>query len=161
MSAVAHSDRSVSSLVIAALLLCAREFLLRLKLPRPTVAQIIAATGATRSRAYELKDALLAQLPTLQRPVGRPAALPPPAASNATAKLSVAVISYMAAHPGCVYGGAARRRYSDAFRAFVIELRERHPDVATELFAAAVVIPVGTIKDWLATGSTSTANNAA
>ena len=75
MSAVVDSARSVSSLVIAALLLCAREFLRALQLPHPTVVQIIDATGATRSRAYQLKDELLELLPTLHRPPGRPAGL--------------------------------------------------------------------------------------
>ena len=43
------------------------------ELPCPTVAQGIASTGASRSRPYKLRDAVLAALPSLQRPVGPPA----------------------------------------------------------------------------------------
>jgi len=35
----------------------------------------------------------------------------------------------LCSHPGCVYGGAERRRYNDTFRRFVLDLREQHPDV--------------------------------
>jgi hypothetical protein len=160
MSAVVDSARSVSSLVIAALLLCAREFLRLFELPHPTVTQIIDATGATRSGAYQLKDALLALLPTLQRPLGRPAAAPPAVDNDTTVELLRAVLVYMRDHPGCVYGGGARRRYSDAFRAFVIELREQHPQLSTEMFAAAIMLPIGTLKDWLAAANTSVTGDA-
>jgi hypothetical protein len=86
---------------------------------------VIAATGASRSRAYELRDALLAVLPSLQRPVGRPSAPPPPSATidDGGHALSLDVLRFVMEHPGCVYGGAERRRYDDAFRSFVIELR--------------------------------------
>jgi hypothetical protein len=45
---------------------------------------VIASTGASRSRAYELRDELLAVLPSLLRPVGRPL-VPPRAVEPDTA----------------------------------------------------------------------------
>ena len=124
-----------------------------LDLPHPSVTQVIAATGASRSRAYELRDALLAVLPSLQRPVGRPSAPPPTSTTtdDAAHALSLDVLRFLMEHPGCVYGGVERRRYDDAFRRFVLSLRERHADVELERFAAAIVVPLGTLKEWLGT----------
>ena len=68
------SGEPVSPLLISALLLASAEHARRLSLAHPSVGEILAATGATRSRAYELRDALVASLPSLQRPLGRPAA---------------------------------------------------------------------------------------
>jgi hypothetical protein len=116
------------------------------------VAQIIEATGASPSRAYELRAAVLAALPTLVRPVGRPPAPPREAPPEATAALLSAVVTFLMDHPGCVSGSAARRRYADAFRHFVVELRERHADLEIEAFAEAVQVPLGTLKDWLRAG---------
>ena len=71
-----RSRRARLPLLVAALLLAAGEHLRALSLPHPTVQQVTEATGASRSRAYELRDALLAGLPSLLRPVGRPPAPP-------------------------------------------------------------------------------------
>jgi hypothetical protein len=118
-------------------------------LPHPTVEEILAATGATRSRAYELCAALLALLPTLARPCGRPAtptAEPPPAFDGITA----AVLSYVLRHPGCARTGGERQGYSDEFRHFIVQLRAEHPDLALEDFSRHCAIPLGTLKPWLA-----------
>jgi hypothetical protein len=141
---------------VAALLLAGRAHLHQLGLPRPTVEQVIAATSASRSRAYELRDELLAVLPSLQRPVGRPPAPPTPSAAtdDAAHALSLDVLRFIMEHPGCVHAGAERRHYGDAFRLFVLELRERHADLVLERFAAALLVPLGTLKEWLGTGTT-------
>jgi hypothetical protein len=155
MTPVAEIGAPVSPALIAALLLAATEHLRALDLPRPTVAQVIASTSASRSRAYELRDALLATLPSLQRPVGRPPAPPREADPDAVVALLRAVTSFVMDHPGCVYGGPDRRCYTDAFRHFVLELREQHLDVDIEPFAKAILVPLGTLKDWLAGGKTA------
>lgn len=136
-------------MLVAGLLLAAGEHLRARDLPCPTVAQVVAATGASRSRAYELRDAVLAVLPSLQRPIGRPPA-PREVAADVTTTMLRAVVSFMMAHPGCVYGGTERHRYTDAFRHFVLELRHQHADVELEHFADAIMVPLGTLKDWLA-----------
>lgn len=155
MTPVAQVGAPVSPVLVAALLLATAEHLRALDLPRPTVAQVIASTGASRSRAYELRDALLATLPSLLRPVGRPPAPPREAAPDAVIAVLGAVMSFVMDHPGCVYGGPDRRRYTDAFRHFVLELREQHTDVDIEPFAKAILVPLGTLKDWLASGETA------
>jgi hypothetical protein len=149
MPAVPEVGAPVSPLLVAALLLAAGEHLRALGLPHPTVQQVTEATGASRSRAYELRDALLVGLPSLLRPVGRPPA-PTRAVDPDTAhELRGDVMTFVMGHPGCVYGGAERRRYDDTFRRFVLDLREQHPDVDLEYFAEAIRVPLGTVKEWL------------
>jgi len=120
---------------------------------------VIAATRASRSRAYELRDAVRAALPPLSRPVGRPPAPPREAATDVTTPLLRAVVTFLMNHPGCVYGSSERRCYSDAFRHFVLELRGQHADVEIELFADAVLVPLGTLKDWLGAGVSDAEEN--
>jgi hypothetical protein len=137
--------------------LAANVVLRGLDLPCNAVDEILTATGATRSRAYELRDAILATLPSLLRPVGRPPAPPREAAPDTTKALLREVHAYLRDHVGAVSGGAERARYSDAFRHFVVELRARHADMALDHFADAVMIPLGTLKDWLDTGTSAEA----
>jgi hypothetical protein len=152
MQAVAEVGAPVSPVLVAALLLAGSGHLRALDLPGPTVAQVIEATGASRSRAYEVRDALLAVLPSLQRPVGRPS-VPPPAVEPDTARaLHSDVMTFVMDHPGCVYGGAERRRYDDTFRRFVLDLREQHAGLDLDHFAAAIPVPLGTLKEWLGRG---------
>lgn len=112
--------------------------------------QVLASAEVSRSRAYELRDAVLAVLPSLLRPVGRPPAPPREVAPDVTISLLRAVVTFMRAHPGCVvFGGAERHRYTDAFRHFALELREQHAGVDLDQFAEAIMVPLGTLKDWL------------
>lgn len=136
---------------LAAVLMLARSIAKRHELPYPTVAAILAATGASKSRAYELVAKLAAVLPTLVRAPGRPARALSATTLDAHTELTRAVLAYVMAHPGCVDRGAERNRYSDGFRRFVLELHEQHPSVALDAFAAAVAVPLGTLKDWLRT----------
>ncbi len=143
-------------IVIAGLLVAARRFLDEYDLPRPTAAAVLAATGAGRTRAYEIADQLLAALPEFARPPGRPPALPTEAATRPSdgEAIAHAVIEYLIAHPGCV-SGDHRRRYSDGYRSFVLELRGQFAAVPAPVFAATVHVPEGTLADWLgATGAT-------
>ena len=154
MPSVTDPRPAVSPLPTAALLLAAASHLRRLRLPHPTPDAIFAATGATRSRAYELMQALLDLLPSLARPVGRPRAEPPP--PEDTSSLTDQVLSFVMRHPGCVHGQTCRQRYSDGFRGFILELCELHRQVSLEAFAAAVHVPLGTLKDWLRGGRQDT-----
>jgi hypothetical protein len=130
---------------VAALLLTANTHLARLGLRRPGTTDILNATGASRSRAYELKDRLEARLGTLTAPAGRPLAASPTPASQ---PLATRVLSYLLAHPGCVRGNSRQRRYSDGFAHFVMELMAEHPDVYVEALAQTILVPAGTLKDW-------------
>lgn len=150
MPQVAEKLLSVCPVVVAALLLLARAVCASLALPAPSVADILAATKAPRSTAYELLGVLVELLPTLTRTRGRPPA-PTPPTTTATESDAVtrAVLGYVMRHPACVHGGEARRRYSDAFRRFVLELRAEHASIELEAFAGATELPLGTLKDWL------------
>src|SRR5690606_5206923 len=124
-------------------------------LSMPAAAQIVAATGATRSRAYELRDAILGVLLTLARPPGRPKAQREPAPDSALAELRGEVLRFVMQHPGCVHDGPGRSRYAESFRLFVLELRERHVELSLTDFATAVLLPIGTLEDWLRPGRTA------
>lgn len=151
MAVVSDRDRRVSPPLVAALLLAAGVFLRRLRLGRPSEAAVLAATGAGRSRAYELRNELLEWLPALLRPVGRPAAEPTAPPSSRTADLGAEVLRFVMDHPGSVWGGE-RRGYSDEFRVFLLELRERYADLDLVAFARAVQVPLATLEDWLRSG---------
>lgn len=145
---VPHSP--VAPVVKAGVLLIARRFAEEHDLPRPTAAAVLEATGAGKTRAYELADELFRLLPSLERPPGRPAA---PVAEDTPPSdvetIAHEVIDYLIAHPGCVTGDA-RRRYADGYRQFVLELRERFAAMAASVFANAVRVPEGTLAEWLA-----------
>ncbi len=154
LSGLTESGELVSPLLIASLLLASGEHARRLALACPTVGEILEATGASRSRAYELRHALLALLPSLQRPVGRPAVTAsPPTDDHTRAMLAVArdLRRCTFAHPGCV-AGDRRRKYSDGFRHRVLELRAEHLDLPVERLADAAQVPLETLEDWLRAG---------
>ena len=62
---VANADSAVAPVLTAALLLLAAQHARRLNLPVPSGARIFEATGAKRSRAYELSEQLARLLPGL------------------------------------------------------------------------------------------------
>jgi len=142
--------------VTAALLLAAHASLRHLDLPCPTVAQILDATGAKRSRAYQLKKVLLSLLPNLARPVGRPRTTSTSSLSTETSVLSQKVLHFVAEHPGAICGGEKRRRYSDTFRRFVLELCEQQREIDLATISEAICVPLGTLKDWLRGGQENT-----
>jgi hypothetical protein len=142
-----EAPQTVSPHAIAALLVAARTHLAVLGLPCPSVDAIVTATGASRSRAYELSAEILERLPTLVAPRGRPPKPSPAHAPDATT-LTEVVLGFVMDHPGCV-DRDERRRYSDAFRHFVLDQHRRHAALDLEVFAAAVHVPLGTLKDWL------------
>lgn len=152
MTSVTHPQADVSPTVTAGLILCALSALERLDLPRPTAKEALEATGASRSRAYELKNALSELLPTLARPVGRPRQPDTPMAPTAESSLSQQALRFVAEHPGAICAGAQRRCYSAGYRRFVLDLCGAHPDVDRATLAEAVTVPLGTLKDWLRGG---------
>jgi hypothetical protein len=138
----------VPPLAQAAVLLVARTLCRHYELPCPSTDAVLAATGASRSRAYEVTAPLAALLATLVRPIGRPASSPSPAESPAP-PLTREVLRYVMQHPGCAHRHDKRQSYSDGFRHCVLALREQHPELALETFAALVDVPEGTVKAWL------------
>lgn len=138
--------------MVAALLLLARDVGRAAGLTLPSGGEIMRATSAGRTRAYELRQALREVLPTLERSPGRPASVPEPVPAVIPHALRGEMLEYLYAHPGAVHGTPARRRYTDAFRHFVVGLHERHPELATVALAEAVAVPLGTVQEWLERG---------
>lgn len=135
----------------AAVLLCARRIGEQLELPFPSTSAILGATGATRSRAYEVASELRELLPTLARPPGRPRAEPTSQPPSTIAELRGEALRFAMSHPGCVRLDRERTRYSESWRRFVIGLHERRADVPLPELADALCMPLGTIEDWLRT----------
>ena len=150
MTAISDSSPAIAPSVIAGLLLAARDHQLLLGLYGSDVDQIVEKTGASRSSAYEAKAKLLASLPSLVRPVGRPSAPASPPSPTAEA-LTRRVLRFLLDHPGCVHGGSEHRHYSDSFRRLALDLREKHPELGVEELAHAIEVPVDTLRDWLRT----------
>jgi hypothetical protein len=151
---ISDLSSAVASNVTAGLVLAARSLAgaMTPNLSMPTATQIVVEAGATRSRAYELRDAILGILPTLARPPGRPKAERAPAPVSVTADLRGEVLRFVMQHPGCVHEQPGRSRYAESFRLFVLELRERHIEFPLTDFAVAVLVPIGTLEDWLRPG---------
>ena len=145
-----HDDApAVSPNVTAGVLLCARALAESLGLAMPSAMDIIEATGAARSRAYEIAQELRASLPALSRAPGRPPVVRVPAPRNEIDALRAEVSHFERAHPGCVHVAGERGHYGDVFRLFVVELRERHASTSLTDFAVAIDVPLGTVEDWL------------
>ena len=140
-----QSSDVASHTIIAALFLAAGTHLARMGLSHPTTREILNATGASRSRAYELKERLETQLPTLTAPSGRPTK---PAEELPPLDLATEMLGYVMAHPGCVSGRGQRREYSDGLIFFVTGLMERHSDISIDVLAQLILVPAGTLKEW-------------
>jgi hypothetical protein len=145
-----QSFSSVSPHVQAAVLLAARILCKHLALPYASADEILGATSASRSRAYELYTALLTLLPTLVKPCGRPAQKSTaPSSPSEPADITGAVLRYVLQHPGCAHACGERQGYSDGFRHFIVKLHEQYPDPPLENFSRCCGIPLGTLKPWL------------
>ena len=149
---IAEDLLSTYPVAVAGLLIHGRAVCESLGMPAPTVAQILAATQVPRSTAYEMVAVIVALLPTLTRERGRPPKAPPPLVPE-SATLTRAVLAYVMRNPGCVEHSDVRQHYSDGFRRRVLDLRAEHPALDVEVFAAAVEVPLGTLKDWLRSSS--------
>ena len=102
---VREREPAVAPVVAAGVLLAARTLGVDLGLEMPRPAAILDATGARRSRAYEVRDAIRALLPSLIRPPGRPPKPHRPPAPDVTHALRAEVLRFVMDHPGCVHGG--------------------------------------------------------
>jgi len=135
--------------VTAGVLLCACRLTKSLGLAMPAVADVLDATGATRSRAYEVARELREMLPALVRPPGRPHAEATAAPPSKIAELQREALRFLMSHPGCARLERERMRYHDSWRGFVVALHERHSDVALPELADALCMPLGTLEGWL------------
>jgi hypothetical protein len=139
---------ALSPSVQAGLLLAAIPVLIAHGLPAPSATAVLNATGASRTTAYKARSRLDALVPDLLPPPGRPAAPAPPPLSD-TAELHGQVLAFIFDHAGAVAGSPERRKYSDRFRLFVIELCETYAQIPLSTLAQATGVPLPTLKDWL------------
>lgn len=140
---------AVSPNVTAGVLLCARRLGEQLELPFPATSAILDATGASRSRAYEVAGVIREMLPALARPVGRPRAEPTSPPPSTIAELRAEALRFVMRQPGCVRLERERMRYHDSWRAFAIALHEKYADVPLCELADALCMPLGTLEGWL------------
>ena len=147
MLPVPAEEPVVSPILTAGLLLAAIPSLTALGLARPSAVEVLDATGASKTRAYEIRAEILTILPGLLRSPGRPPDAPLLAAD--TGPISREILAFLMGHPGAAMTTASRHTYSDGFRHRVIELAEQHVQVGIAQLAEAVGVPVATVQDWL------------
>jgi hypothetical protein len=104
-------DRSpaIAPVVTAGVLLAVHREALQRGLGMPSVHQIMDAMGASRSRAFEIKDAVVALLPTLVRLPGRPRTEPAPAPSGQHAALLLEALRFVMRHLGACRSARSAR----------------------------------------------------
>lgn len=135
---------------LAALLLLARPHLHRLGLGQVSAKAVLEATGATKTRAYELADTLSKRLDELVAPRGRPVSSREPNADQdqTLLKIARAGFEYLHAHPGATQHGKRKSYYSDGFRDFVVSQCEEHPELDIADVAQTLGLPATTVCDW-------------
>lgn len=141
----------------AGVLLAAREIATSRGLPWSSVDEIIAATNADRASAHEIADALIALLaaftPSPSPPRGEPEPEPDATRDSQLVAIARAGIRFVVRHPHCA-------RNSDRYRRFVLELRKRYAGVTMSEFADAIMLPIGTLEDWMRVPRLATAASA-
>lgn len=144
-------DPKLPANLVAALLLLARPHLRALDLAKLSAAAVLEATGAAKSRAYELAAALRDQLVELVAPVGRPARVDEQIVEHADAlrELARRALEYLLAHPGAAERTTSKAHYDDGFRDFVVAQCEAHPELENTAIADALMLPVTTLREWL------------
>lgn len=144
-------ETELAANILAALLLLARPFLRSLGLAQVSAKAVLEATGATKTRAYELSGDLRRQVDQLAAPVGRPAkSIDEPTADRDDAQqLARRVLEYLYTHPGAVARRTTKAQYSAEFRDFVVGLCNEHPTLDVEAVADELVLPATTVRGWL------------
>ena len=165
MSVVTETTTDVSPLLIAAMMLSVRTMAAPYEeLLLPSASEILRVTGAGRTRAYELASKIRQEVRKLVRPPGRPrkeAVDSEPPSTAVTEELSRQVLSWLMEHPGSVTSQGRRRRYSTAFRSYILDLVEEHRELSLGEFAQAVCVPLPTVYDWLRAGEPESDSSAA
>ncbi len=160
MTLLNNISPNVSKNLFAAFLLVAANCFRKLNLQAPSSSQIIETVGAGKTRAYKLTSAVEQSIEGLSRTAGRPSN-PKPETPRDTGHISRRVVEYIMENAGCVsMSGKQRRKYSDDFRYFIVELWEQEKEnIDTAAFAHAALIPEGTFKEWIGSVRESSSEN--
>ena len=166
MTLLNNISPNVSKNLFAAFLLVAANCFRKLKLPAPSSSQIIETVGAGKTRAYKLTSTVEQSIEGLSRTAGRPSNQKPEAHQD-TGHISRRVVEYIMDNAGCVsMSGKQRRRYSDEFRCFIVNLwekekekKEEKENIDTATFAHAAQIPEGTFRQWIGSIQENTSEN--
>lgn len=132
----------------AGLLLVTRRFAEAHGLPRSSVEQILAATGANHEAALEIEAALVAALAALEQALSPCDRAPEVDDRGRIDALTYEALCYVMQNPACTRR-TARGRHAAVYRQFVIELRARYADVSASAFADALHVPVSTLDAWM------------
>jgi len=141
--------------LLGALLVVARAAAERLGLDGDETASDLARKlDVNRTYLYEVAQRLLAALEHLASAApGRPRKERDVAPTDdAEQRLTIVVLRYRVDHPGAVLPSASGKRteYAPAFRRFLLEQHDVWPAERTlERFAAAVEVPLDTLRDWI------------
>ncbi|MFH1464309.1 MAG: hypothetical protein ABIO70_07970 [Pseudomonadota bacterium] len=146
-----YPELPVAPVLLAGLAIAALPVLDQFGLPHPSAVEVVEKLEVSRSRAYELRADIMAALPALLLPPGRPPS-PPPATDADLTPILRACRDFVYDHPGAVEDQGVRRRYTDRFHHFILDLAQAHLEVPLPLFADAAGVPLGTLRDWLAGG---------
>jgi len=136
----------------AALLLVARPLLRSLGLAQVSAKAVLEATGAAKTRAYELSRDLRDRLDQLAAPVGRPTKStdePTTDHDDVRRRLARQVLEYLYAHPGAAERRTTKAHYTAEFRDFVVGLCTKHATLDVETIADELMLPVTTVRGWL------------
>lgn len=143
-----HSPLQTTPDQTAGLLLVARRWQETYDLPRSSVEQILAATGASRESALEIEAALEAALEALEQSMRPGDRAPEVDDQGRITALTHEALCFVMQNPACTRR-TARGRHVAVYRQFVIELRARYADVSASAFAAALNLPVSTLDAWM------------
>jgi len=110
------------------------------------------AVGANRTSVYEQAGRVLASLEELAgaRP-GRPSEpeVTPSSGDDPTAQqLTIEILEHQLEHPGAMVRHRGRTHYSSGLRRLILAKQDRWTGTL-EAFAAAVRVPLDTLRDWL------------
>lgn len=132
----------------AGLLLVARRLKEAHGLPRASVDEILAATGASREAALESEAAILTALEALERSLSPSGSAPEVDDRGRINALTREALGFVMQNPSCTRR-TSRGRHSAIYRQFVIELRARYADIAASQFAEALDLPASTLDAWM------------
>ena len=116
----------------------------------PTLAEMLASSGADEKEAYECLARLRELAPTLLRKPGRPAC-PAMPTQGRTAALA-AVCNFLVRHPGALLKREEGHLCTDDYRRFVVGLGgpgQPGEGLSHEELASVTCVPLETLHEWL------------